>query len=98
MLFDKIFLHRLVVPARIGCREPRHCVLEVDMEASIDLGPASSSDNLSDTTDYASFAREVSVALEVARYADFRGKFRLLWKSRGMLTSPTQPMRQRRPS
>ena len=40
------------------------------MEASIDLGPASSSDNLSDTTDYASFAREVSVALEVARYAD----------------------------
>lgn len=60
----KIFLHRLAVLARIGCYESDLRALEVDVEVSIDLGVASSSDNLFDTTDYASLAHDISVALE----------------------------------
>lgn len=65
-----IFLHRLAVLARIGCRGRDLRALEVDLEASIDLGLASSSDNLFDTADYASLARDISAALEVSPHSD----------------------------
>lgn len=68
---DKIFLHRLAVLARVGCRGPDLRALEVDLEASIDLGMASSSDNLSDTANYANLARDISDALEGSLHSDF---------------------------
>lgn len=66
----KIFLHRLAVLAHVGCRGRGLRALEVDLEATIDLGLASSSDNLFDTADYASLARDISAALEVSPHSD----------------------------
>jgi dihydroneopterin aldolase len=61
---DKIFLHGLVVQARIGpCDDTARVTLEIDLEVTIDLSVAASSDRLSDTANYADLAHAVSDAL-----------------------------------
>ncbi|MCS3765843.1 FolB domain-containing protein [Bradyrhizobium centrosematis] len=44
--------------------------LEVDLEMSIDLASAASSDNLSDTANYAELAREISDVLVNSRHSN----------------------------
>ncbi|WP_374762400.1 MULTISPECIES: dihydroneopterin aldolase [Bradyrhizobium] len=68
---DKIFLRGLGGHAQIG---PPGGValqfLEVDLEMSIDLASAASSDNLSDTANYAELAREISDVLVNSRHSN----------------------------
>ena len=61
---DMIFLHGLVVHARIGpCDDAARVTLEIDLDVTIDLSVAASSDKLSDTANYSDLAHAVSDAL-----------------------------------
>jgi dihydroneopterin aldolase len=65
----KIFLHGLVVHARIGpCDQTALATLEVDLEVAIDLSFAAYSDKLSDTANYSDLARAISDALTSSRH------------------------------
>ena len=66
---DKIFLHGLVVYARIGpCDHTAPVTLEIDLEVAIDLSFAASRDKLSDTANYSDLARVVSDVLTASRH------------------------------